>query len=156
MSQDRPNDRSSNPNFVERVVRIDRVTKVVKGGKKLSFRCFVIVGDRDGKVGFSTGKAKEVPSAIKKAIERARKSMKSFNIVDGTLPHEVLGVFGASRVILRPAKKGTGVIAGGAVRILLEALGVKNVVSKCLGSRNPINATKAAVNGLDLCVGSSV
>jgi len=138
--------------YVEKVVRIDRVTKVVKGGKRLAFRVFVIVGDQKGSVGFSCGKAKEVPSAIKKAIEKAKKNLTNINLINGTLPHIIFSKYGASTVILRPAKQGTGVIAGGAVRVLLEALGVKNVVSKCQGSRNAINVTRAAFNGLLNCM----
>ncbi len=134
--------------LVEKVIKIDRITKVVKGGKRLAFRAFVIVGNRKGKVGFGLGKSKEVPVAIKKAIERAKKRLESIQLVGGTLPHQVLGKFGASRVILKPAKAGRGVIAGGSTRILLEALGVKDVVAKSKGSNNPINAAQAAMEGL--------
>jgi small subunit ribosomal protein S5 len=136
---------------VEKVIKIDRVTKVVKGGKRLAFRAFVIVGDGRGKVGYGLGKSKEVPVSIRKAIDRAKKTMQKVNLVDGTLPHEVLGRFGAAKVIIKPAKQGTGVIAGGAVRILLEAAGLKDVVAKSIGSSNQINTAKAALNGLNLC-----
>ncbi len=136
------------PQVTEKVIRIDRVNKVVKGGKRLAFRAFVIAGDHKGNVSFGLGKSKEVPTAIKKAVERAKKSLKSIRIVEGTIPHEVVGVYGASRVIIKPAKPGTGVIAGGAVRILLESAGYKNIVAKSLGSRNAINATQAALAGL--------
>jgi small subunit ribosomal protein S5 len=134
--------------FLEKVIKIDRVNKVVKGGKRLAFRAFVIVGDQKGNVSFSLGKSKEVPVAIKKAITLASKKLTSVEIVEGSVPHEVIGRYGSSMVLIKPAKPGTGVIAGGAVRILLEAAGYKNVVSKVIGSRNPINATKAALDGL--------
>lgn len=134
--------------MVEKVIRIDRVNKVVKGGKRLAFRAFVITGDQNGNVSFGLGKSKEVPVAIKKSIDRANKSLTNVKVVEGTVPHEVIGEYGSSRVIIKPAKPGTGVIAGGAVKILLEAAGYKNVVSKVLGSRNVINATKAALQGL--------
>lgn len=134
--------------MVEKVIRIDRVNKVVKGGKRLAFRAFVITGDQNGNVSFGLGKSKEVPVAIKKSIDRANKSLTSVQVVEGTVPHAVIGEYGSSKVIIKPAKPGTGVIAGGAVRILLEAAGYKNVVSKVLGSRNAINATKAALQGL--------
>jgi len=137
--------------FIEKVIKIDRVNKVVKGGKRLAFRAFVISGDQKGQVGFGLGKSKEVPVAIKKGITRSRKNFAKINMVNGTLPHEVIGIFGASRVILKPAKPGTGVIAGGPVRILLEAAGFKNVVAKSIGSRNAINMAKAAINGLLSC-----
>lgn len=136
---------------VEKVIKIDRINKVVKGGKRLAFRAFVISGDAGGMVGFSLGKSKEVPSAIRKAVEKAKKAQTRVEIIEGTLPHEVEGRFGAARVILKPARPGTGVIAGGAVRILLEAAGYHNVVAKALGSRNPINMTKAAMNALLKC-----
>lgn len=137
--------------FIEKVIKIDRVNKVVKGGKRLAFRAFIISGDQNGQVGYGLGKSKEVPVAIKKGITKSRKSFNKINMVNGTLPHEVVGVFGASRVIIKPAKPGTGVIAGGPVRILLEAAGFKNVIAKSIGSRNAINMTKAAINGLLSC-----
>lgn len=137
--------------FIEKVIKIDRVNKVVKGGKRLAFRAFIISGDQNGQVGYGLGKSKEVPVAIKKGITKSRKNSNKINMVNGTLPHEVVGVFGASRVIIKPAKPGTGVIAGGPVRILLEAAGFKNVIAKSIGSRNAINMTKAAINGLLLC-----
>jgi small subunit ribosomal protein S5 len=145
-SSERPED-----NFIEKVIRIDRITKVVKGGKRMAFRAFVISGDGKGSVGIGLGKSKEVPVAIKKAIEKARKSSSKVNITKGTLPHVIEAHFGASRVMMKPAKPGTGVIAGGAVRILLEALGLKDVVAKSLGSRNPINSAKAALVCLSTC-----
>ena len=132
----------------EKVVKINRVNKVVKGGKRLAFRAFTICGDMKGSFGIGLGKSKEVPVAIKKAIEKSKKNYKKINIINETIPHEVNGRFGASRVIIRPAKKGTGVIAGGAVRVILEAIGISNAVAKSLGSRNPLNvalATEAAL-----------
>ena len=137
--------------FFEKVVKINRVNKVVKGGKRLAFRAFVICGDKKGSVGFGIGKSKEVPVAIKKAIEKAKKSLNKINVFEDTLPHEVHAKFGSSKVLIRPAKKGTGVIAGGAVRVILEAVGFKNVVAKSLGSRNPINTAKAAKVALLKC-----
>lgn len=137
--------------LVEKVIRIDRVNKVVKGGKRLAFRAFVISGDQNGNVAFGLGKSKEVPAAIKKGIERAKKSLRSIALIEGTIPHDVIGEYGSTRVIIKPAKPGTGVIAGGAVRILLEAAGYKNVYAKVLGSRNSINAARAALDGLLQC-----
>ena len=134
--------------YTEKVIKINRVTKVCKGGKRLAFRAVVIVGDQDGKVSVGLGKSKEVPSAIKKAIEKGKKSLSSVIISEGTLPHEVIGEFGASRVLMRPAPEGTGVIAGGAVRVILEAAGFKNVVAKSLGSNNAVNSARAALDGL--------
>ncbi|MFA5879385.1 MAG: 30S ribosomal protein S5 [Candidatus Margulisiibacteriota bacterium] len=132
----------------EKVIKIDRVTKVVKGGKRLGFRALVIVGDGNGKVGLATARASEVPSAIKKAIERAKKTMVLVNIINGTVPHEVLGKFGASKVMLKPARIGRGVNAGGPVRILCEAVGLKDVVGKSLGSNSALNMAKAGLVAL--------
>ena len=134
--------------LLERVVKINRVNKVVKGGKRLAFRALLIVGDEKGNVGIAIGKSKEVPAAIKKGIENAKKQMKLVNIVDGTIPHQIIGKFGASTVVLRPAKPGTGVIAGGSVRVLLEAAGFTDIVAKQTGSGNVINAALAAMDGL--------
>lgn len=136
---------------VEKVIKIDRITKVVKGGKRLAFRAFVISGDQNGCVGYGLGKSKEVPVSIRKAIEKAKKNQKSVCMVSGSIPHEVVGEFGSARVLIKPAPPGTGVIAGGAVRILLEAAGFTDVVAKSLGSRNAINMAKAAMDGLLRC-----
>lgn len=144
------NNKAEDP-IVEKVIKINRINKVVKGGKRLAFRAFVIAGDRGGSVGLGLGKSKEVPAAIKKGVEKARKHLVAINLVNGTLPHEVVGRFGAAKVILKPARPGTGVIAGGAVRILLESLGLKDVVAKSLASRNPINCARAALDGLMQC-----
>lgn len=134
--------------MIEKVVYINRVAKVVKGGRRFSFGAIVVVGDGKGNVGCAHGKANEVPEAISKGTERAKRMMTKVTVVDGTLPHEVIGRYGASKVFLRPAGKGTGVIAGGAVRAVLEACGVENVLSKAIGSTNPHNLVRATLDGL--------
>ena len=132
----------------EKLIKINRVTKVTKGGKNLAFRAFVIVGEQAGRVGLATAKSKEVPVAIRRSIDKAKRKMHSVNLVCGTIPHDVVGNFKSSKVILRPARKGTGVIAGGSIRILLESLGIENIVAKSIGSNNSLNMAKAALDGL--------
>ena len=134
----------------EQVVAINRVTKVVKGGKNLSFSALVVVGDAaSGVVGHGSGKAKEVPQAIRKGIEAAKKSLRKINLLETTIPHQVLGCFASSQVLLKPAPEGTGVIAGGAVRAVLSACGVPNVLTKSIGRRNPHNVVKATIVALE-------
>ena len=137
-----------NSELIEKVVYINRVAKVVKGGRRFSFSAIVVAGDGKGMVGAGLGKANEVPEAIRKGGEGARKDMKLISLLNDSIPYEVIGVSGSSSVLLKPAGPGTGIIAGGAVRAVLEAAGVKNVVSKCLRSHNPHNLVKASINGL--------
>lgn len=135
-------------NLKDQLISVNRVTKVVKGGKNMSFAALVVVGDENGHVGFGTGKAKEVPNAIKKAVESAKKNLIKVPLINATLPHPMIGEYGAGRVLLKPAAEGTGVIAGGAVRAILQSLGVRDVRTKVLGSSNPHNVIRATFDGL--------
>ena len=134
--------------MLEKLVNVRRVAKVVKGGRIFSFSALTVVGDGKGRVGFGSGKAREVPAAIQKAMEDARKNMKSVNLVDDTLQYGVTAEHGAAKVFMQPAPEGTGIIAGGAMRAVFEVVGVKNVLAKCIGSNNPVNVVRATVNGL--------
>ena len=149
MAENRKNNRREEvKEFEERVVGINRVTKVVKGGRRLRFAALAVVGDRKGRVGFGTGKAQEVPEAIRKAIEDAKKNLFVVPMVGTTIPHEVLGQFGGGKIMLKPAVEGAGVAAGGAVRAVIELAGIADITSKSLGSNTPINVVRATVDGL--------
>ncbi len=134
--------------LLEKLVKVNRVAKVVKGGRQFGFTALTVVGDGNGRVGFGYGKAKEVPIAIQKAMEKARRDLKKVSIINGTLHYPLIGKHGAAKVYMQPASEGTGIIAGGAMRAIFEVLGVHNILAKCIGTTNPVNVVRATINGL--------
>ncbi len=149
MAQNRDNQREQSDDFIEKLVTVNRVAKVVKGGRQFGFTALTVVGDGKGTIGLGYGKAKEVPAAIQKAMDKARKNMRKVHLKDETLQHAVVGEHGAANVYMQPASDGTGIIAGGAMRAVFEAVGVKNVLAKINGTRNPVNVVRATINGLE-------
>jgi small subunit ribosomal protein S5 len=141
-------DQGTGDGLLEKLITVNRVAKVVKGGRQFGFTALTVVGDGNGKVGFGYGKAREVPVAIQKAMEKARKNLRDVNLTDGTLQYAITSRHGASKVYMQPASEGTGIIAGGAMRAVFEVVGVHNVLAKCIGSRNPINVVRATIRGL--------
>jgi len=148
--RDRRDRDNAGDDLQEKLVNVNRVAKVVKGGRIFGFTALTVVGDGNGSVGMGRGKAREVPVAVQKAMEEARRSVTNINLKDGTLLHPVIGEHGAAKVIMRPASEGTGIIAGGAMRAVFEVVGVRNVLAKCIGSRNPINVVRATIKGLQM------
>ena len=144
----KPNTPETNEGYLEKLVAVNRVAKVVKGGRIFGFSALTVVGDGEGRVGFGRGKAREVPVAIQKAMENARKNMKSVSLSGNTLQYAIIGEHGAAKVYMQPASEGTGIIAGGAMRAVFEVLGVHNVLAKCIGTTNPVNVVRATISGL--------